>query len=67
MQSIENPNAALSESSEERGILLRPLNDVAKFWAGKPELPGQERITFQAVLLCPPEAQEEALCETRTY
>lgn len=64
---IEDADVVLSESPEEREILFRALNDAAKFWAGKPDLPGQEKITFQAVLLCPPEAQEEMLCETRTY
>ncbi|MGX4688720.1 barstar family protein [Streptomyces sp. JNUCC 63] len=64
---IEDADVVLSESPEEREILFRALNDAAKFWAGKPDLPGQEKITFQAVLLCPPGAQEKMLCETRTY
>ncbi|MFF6878127.1 MULTISPECIES: barstar family protein [unclassified Streptomyces] len=62
---IDDADAALSRSVEEREILFRALNDAVKFWAGKPELPGQEKITFQAVLLCPPDAQEGLLHEIR--
>lgn len=63
---IDDVHALLSESPEERGILFRSLNDATKFWAGKAGLPGQEKTTFQAVLPCPPEVQEEALHELRT-
>jgi hypothetical protein len=63
---IDDADAVLSGSAEERGILFRALNDTAKFWAGKPELPGQEKITFQAVLLCPPEIQQELLREIKS-
>jgi hypothetical protein len=34
---------------------VRALDDAVTFWAGKPELPGQEKITFGIVLLYPPE------------
>ena len=54
-------DVVLSESPEERGILFRALNVAAKFRAGKPELPGHEKTTFQVVLLCPPEARREIL------
>jgi hypothetical protein len=64
---IEDADVVLSGSPEEREILFRALNDAAKFWAGKPELPGQGKITFQAVLLCPPETQGEMFRGTRTY
>ncbi|MGW6542369.1 barstar family protein [Streptomyces massasporeus] len=64
---IDDANAVLSESAEEREILFRALNDAVKFWAGKPELPGQEKVTFQAVLLCSPDIQEEMLREIKTY
>ncbi|MET7898960.1 barstar family protein [Streptomyces mirabilis] len=56
---IDDADAVLSESPEEREILFRALNDAAKSWAGQPELPGQEKTTFQAVLLGPPDVQEE--------
>ncbi|MFI7015918.1 barstar family protein [Streptomyces sp. NPDC050164] len=64
---IDDADAVLSESAEEREILFRSLNDAVKFWAGKPELPGQEKIIFQTVLLCPPDVQEEVLREIKTY
>lgn len=64
---IDDADVALSESTEEREILFRALNDAVKFWGGKPELPGQEKITFQAVLLCPPDVHEEVLREIRAY
>ncbi|SMF77069.1 barstar family protein [Streptomyces sp. Amel2xC10] len=48
---IDDADAVLSESTEERDILFRALNDAVKFWSRKPELPAQEKITFQAVLL----------------
>ncbi|MFJ2967290.1 barstar family protein [Streptomyces collinus] len=64
---IDDADAVLSESSEEREILFRALNGAVKFWAGKPELPGQEKITFRTVLLCPPDVQEEVLREIKTY
>jgi hypothetical protein len=64
---IDEADAVLSESVEEREILFRALKDAAEFWAGKPELPGQEKITFQVVLLCPPDAQEEILREIMTH
>ncbi|MEV5430232.1 barstar family protein [Streptomyces sp. NPDC052701] len=60
---IDDAHAVLSESPGERGILFRALKDTSKFWAEKPELPGQEKTVFQAVLLCPPEAQENMLHE----
>ncbi|MER7476384.1 barstar family protein [Streptomyces sp. NPDC126510] len=63
---IDDADAVLSESTEEREILFRALNDAVKFWAEQPELPGQEKITFQAVLLCPPDLQEEMLRQIRT-
>ncbi|MEU0197931.1 MULTISPECIES: barstar family protein [unclassified Streptomyces] len=63
---IDDADAVLSESTEEREILFRTLNDAVKFWAGQPELPGQEKITFQVVLLCPPDLQEEMLRQIRT-
>ncbi|MET9864741.1 barstar family protein [Streptomyces sp. NPDC006386] len=63
---IDDADAVLSESTEEREILFRALNDAVKFWAGQPELPGQEKITFQVVLLCPPDLQEEMLRQIRT-
>jgi RNAse (barnase) inhibitor barstar len=63
---IDDVHAVLSESPEEREILFRALSDATNFWAGKPELPGQEKVTFQVVLLCPPEVQEEMLRELRT-
>ncbi|MET8570653.1 barstar family protein [Streptomyces sp. NPDC004783] len=62
---IDDADAVLSESAEEREILFRALNDAVRFWVGKPELPGQEKITFQAVLLCPPDVREEMLREIR--
>lgn len=64
---IEDADVVLSGSPGERAILFRALHDAAKFWAGKPGLPGQGKVTFRTVLLCPPEAQEEMLRETRTY
>ncbi|WP_180989449.1 hypothetical protein [Streptomyces cahuitamycinicus] len=42
---IDDADAALSGSVEERETLFRALNDTVKFWAGKPELPGQEKTT----------------------
>lgn len=63
---IDDADAVLSESTEEREILFRALNDAVKFWTRKPELPGEEKITFQAVLLCPPDVQEQVLREIRT-
>ncbi|MGW5211622.1 barstar family protein [Streptomyces sp. NPDC004051] len=62
---IDDAHVVLSENPEERDILFRALKDAANFWAGKPELPGQEKITFQAVLLCPPKIQEEMLHKIR--
>ena len=64
---IDDPEAVLSESAEEREILSRALNDAVKFWAGKPELPGQEKFTLQAVLLCPPDVEEKVLHEVRVW
>ncbi|MEU2295911.1 barstar family protein [Streptomyces antibioticus] len=48
---IDDTDAVLSESTEEREFLFRALNDAVKFWSRKPELPGQEKNTFQVVLL----------------
>ncbi|MGW7527381.1 barstar family protein [Streptomyces sp. NPDC054783] len=62
---IDDADAVLSEALEERKILWRALNDAMTFWAGRPELPGQEKITFDVVLLCPPEARKEAQEELR--
>ncbi|MFF4691105.1 barstar family protein [Streptomyces sp. NPDC001307] len=56
---IDDADAVLSEAPEERGILWHALDDAVTFWAGKPELPGQEKITFGIVLLYPPEVQPE--------
>ncbi|MYR40845.1 hypothetical protein GTW67_02115 [Streptomyces sp. SID5910] len=53
---IDDADAVLCESAEERVILFRALDDAVKFWAGKPEIPGQGKITFQVVLVCPPDA-----------
>ncbi|MFJ4283444.1 barstar family protein [Streptomyces massasporeus] len=64
---IDDADTVLSESAEEREILFRALNYAVEFWAGKPELPGQEKITFKTVLLCPPDAHEEVLREIKTY
>ncbi|MGJ3561812.1 hypothetical protein ACR6C2_40430 [Streptomyces sp. INA 01156] len=58
---IEEVHVVLSEIPGERDILFRALSDAANFWAGKTELPGQEKVTFQTVLPCPPEVQEEIL------
>ncbi|QHA09924.1 hypothetical protein GQF42_31095 [Streptomyces broussonetiae] len=55
---IEKADAVLSEAPEERDILWRAMNDTVKFWAGKPELPGQQKTTFDVVLLCPPDVEE---------
>ncbi|MEV5726846.1 MULTISPECIES: barstar family protein [Streptomyces] len=62
---IDDADVALSDSAEERKILLRAMNDAVKFWAAKPELPGQEKITFQVALLCPPDTREEIFREIR--
>ncbi|MEU9592408.1 barstar family protein [Streptomyces sp. NPDC048219] len=62
---IDDADAVLSESADEREILFRALNDAVKFWAGKPELPGRGKFTLQAVLLCPPDVQEKVLHEVR--
>ncbi|MEU8971564.1 barstar family protein [Streptomyces monashensis] len=53
---IDDADAVLSEAPGEREILLRALDDAVTFWAGKPGLPGQERRTFEVVLLGPPAA-----------
>jgi hypothetical protein len=50
---------------QERGILWRALDDAVTFWAGKPELPGQEKITFGVVLLCPPEVRPKVQPEAQ--
>jgi hypothetical protein len=63
---IDDADAVLSGSPEERAILFRALNDAARFWGGNPDFPGQEKIAFRAVLLCPPDTQEEILREIRT-
>jgi hypothetical protein len=54
---ITNDDAddVLADALEQRGILVRALDDAVTFWARKPELPGQEKITFGIVLLYPPE------------
>ncbi|MET9100750.1 MULTISPECIES: barstar family protein [Streptomyces] len=51
---IDDTDAVLSESPEERATLFRALNDAVKFWSSKPELPGQEKTILQAVLLSNP-------------
>ncbi|MGW7522943.1 barstar family protein [Streptomyces sp. NPDC054783] len=56
---IDDADAVLSEDPEERKILMRTLKNAVRFWAGRPELPGQEKTTFEVVLLCPPDIQEE--------
>lgn len=56
---VDDADVVLSESPEERKIFLRALNYAATFWAGKPDLSGQERTTFRVMLLCPPEAQQK--------
>ncbi|MEU6220197.1 barstar family protein [Streptomyces sp. NPDC047022] len=50
---IEDADTVLPESPQEREILFRALDDTAEFWAGRPELPGQGKTTFEAVLLGP--------------
>lgn len=62
---IDDADAVLSESPEEREILFRALNDAAKHWAAQPDLPGQEKASFHAVLLCPPDVEEELRRELR--
>ncbi|MCX4742524.1 barstar family protein [Streptomyces antibioticus] len=51
---IDDADAVLSESTEEREFLFRALNDAVKFWAKRPELPAQEKTILQAVLLSNP-------------
>ncbi|OIK07122.1 hypothetical protein BIV23_05065 [Streptomyces monashensis] len=53
---VDDADAVLSEAPDEREILMRALDDAVTFWAGKPGLPGQERRTFEVVLLGPPAA-----------
>ena len=60
---IDDAEEVLSEEPGEREVLMRALRDAVKHWAGKPELPGREKTTFDVVLLCPPAAQEEMLRE----
>ncbi|MGJ5752978.1 barstar (barnase inhibitor) [Streptomyces puniciscabiei] len=60
---IDDAEAVLSEEPEEREILWRALNDSVTFWAGKPELPGQEKSSFDVVLLCPSDIHETLRAE----
>ncbi|MFF0159082.1 barstar family protein [Streptomyces sp. NPDC005263] len=53
---IDDAEFVLSGSSEERDTLYRTLVSAAGHWAAKPELPGQEKISFRTVLLCSPGA-----------
>ncbi|MFD8007935.1 barstar family protein [Streptomyces mirabilis] len=62
---IDDADAVLSENPEERETLFQALNDATKFWAGRPDLPGQEKATFDVVLLCPSDVQEEMRRELR--
>ncbi|MFJ5031024.1 barstar family protein [Streptomyces sp. NPDC088560] len=55
---IDDADAVLSEAPEEREILWHAMNGAVKFWAGKPELPGQQKTTFDVILLCPADVQE---------
>lgn len=62
---IDDAEFVLSGSSEERPIFYRALLDAAQWWAQKPELPGQEKITFRTVLLCSPQAASGLNAELR--
>ncbi|MFJ5967629.1 barstar family protein [Streptomyces sp. NPDC093060] len=48
---IDDAEFTLSGSPEERVIFHRALTDAAKYWATKPELPGQKKTTFRVILL----------------
>ncbi|MER6572998.1 barstar family protein [Streptomyces sp. NPDC001093] len=62
---IDDADAVLSETPEERGILWRALDDAVTFWTGGAALPGHEKITFAVVLLCSPGAQDVVREELR--
>ncbi|WP_237281851.1 barstar family protein [Streptomyces griseochromogenes] len=40
---VDDAESALSGSPEERAIFYQALTDAARYWAAKPELPGQKR------------------------
>lgn len=56
---IDDAEFVLSGSSGERGPFYNALVDAAKYWAAKPELPGQVKTSFRTVLLCSPRALSE--------
>ncbi|MFE1951028.1 barstar family protein [Streptomyces sp. NPDC059524] len=60
---IDDVHAVLSEEPQEREVPFRMLKDAAKHWAGKPDLPGQKKVSFEAVLLCPSDQEEQLLRE----
>jgi hypothetical protein len=49
---VDDADDVLADAPDERGILLRALEDAVAYWAGKAELPGQEKPTLDVVLLC---------------
>jgi len=60
---VDDTDAVLSARPDERRFFFRALQRSAYFWAAQPELPGQDRTTFQVVMLCPPELTQQTQCE----
>ncbi|MGW1002519.1 barstar family protein [Streptomyces sp. NPDC002520] len=60
---VDDAEFALSSSPEERAIFHRALTDTVKYWAAKPDLPGQEKPTFRVYLLSSQQASQALTAE----
>ncbi|WP_078973168.1 barstar family protein [Streptomyces sp. MMG1533] len=63
---IDDAEFVLSGSGDEYQIFYRALLDAAKYWAAKPELPGQAGVSFRVVLLCSPQASSGLNADVRS-
>lgn len=63
---VDDADVVLSESPEERKIFLRSLNYAATFWAGKPDLSGQERPPFGSCCCALPKLSRKCPASSET-
>lgn len=64
---VDDTDAVLSAGHGERRFFFGALRRGARFWAARPELPGQNRTTFHVVLLCSPERTRQTEREVMAH
>ncbi|WP_282795842.1 barstar family protein [Streptomyces sp. CC224B] len=56
---VDDSEYLLSQSPDERPILLRILLKSAEHWARKPDFPGQPKSVLRTIFLCRPDLSPE--------